>query len=149
MDEWLNYWFEWHMPWRENDVCHKRKVWTRWFGIPYHACNSRFFRLASAKNGNLVRMDSSTENLERLDYARVLLSAHFCENINQTLSIKIDGHVFRIKIMEEHPIMANEKRKPKMDGNTDEDSLFSGWSKDSIFSGPVNALEHGGSETGA
>ncbi|KAL8465983.1 hypothetical protein ACS0TY_035191 [Phlomoides rotata] len=38
MDEWLSYWFEWFRPWREEDVCHRRKIWTRWVGWSASTC---------------------------------------------------------------------------------------------------------------
>lgn len=34
MDEWCSYWMEWSRPWRESDVCQRRRVWTRWRGSP-------------------------------------------------------------------------------------------------------------------
>ncbi|KAL8466470.1 hypothetical protein ACS0TY_035523 [Phlomoides rotata] len=125
MDEWLSYWFEWHRPWKEKDVCHRRLVWTRWFGVPFHAWSTRFFNLASAFLGAFVKLDAASENKSRMDYARVLVSVPFPTEARQSFSVEIDGIPFRIKVEEEYPWIhdiSNEDHKTK---RADEESLWS------------------------
>ncbi|KAL8504197.1 hypothetical protein ACS0TY_022799 [Phlomoides rotata] len=77
LDEWISHWFEWCRPWMERDVCHRRKVWTRWYGVPAHAWTPRFFKLASVNVGSFVKMDAISESKRRLDVARILISVPF------------------------------------------------------------------------
>lgn len=70
-------------------MCHKRRVWTRWVGVPLHAWSDRFFRVACSKFVSFIKLDHTSENLERLDVARVLLSVSFLKEINEVLQVGI------------------------------------------------------------
>ncbi|KAL8473935.1 hypothetical protein ACS0TY_030694 [Phlomoides rotata] len=91
MEEWLKYWFVWHRLWREKDVCHRLKCWTRWIGVPLHAWNERFFKIASSKIGAFVRLDHRTKKRSRLDCARVLVYVPFMNYMNISFTVVIDG----------------------------------------------------------
>lgn len=100
-DEWIRYWFEWVRPWKPIDVCHKRLVWTRWVGVPLHAWSSSFFELVSRKLGSFVKLDERSRNKLRLDFARVLISVPYLDDVNQIISVKVDDRLFSVKILEE------------------------------------------------
>lgn len=101
MEEWVGHWLEWVRLWQEQDVCHRRRLWTRWIGVPLHAWCNRFLRLASSNIGTFIKLDTPTENRERLDIARVLVSVSFFNDINIVFQTRINGQVFKIKVMEE------------------------------------------------
>lgn len=62
MDEWFLHWFEWHQKWEPRDVCHKRLVWTWWYGVPLHAWSSRFFESYCYRVGSFVKLDEASKN---------------------------------------------------------------------------------------
>ncbi|KAL8551438.1 hypothetical protein ACS0TY_000508 [Phlomoides rotata] len=101
MNKWLSYWFEWFRPWREEDVCHQRKIWTRWVGVPIHAWNERFFKIASSKIGAYIQVDENTKERLRLDVARVMVSVPWMSDSNIIFTANIDGKPFKIKVTEE------------------------------------------------
>ncbi|KAL8545394.1 hypothetical protein ACS0TY_005528 [Phlomoides rotata] len=103
MDEWFSYWFEWVRLWKPTNVCHRQKIWTRWIGVPLHAWSARFFSLASAGIGAFVKMDDDAEKKTRMDFARIMLSVPYLNDINQTVRIQIDEKMYKIKVMEEYP----------------------------------------------
>ncbi|KAL8462221.1 hypothetical protein ACS0TY_033324 [Phlomoides rotata] len=103
MDEWFSYWFEWVRPWKPTNVCHRRKIWTRWIGVPLYAWIVRFFTLASAGIGALVKMDVDAGKKTRMDFAQIMLSVPYLSDINQIVRIKIDEKLYKIKVLEEYP----------------------------------------------
>ncbi|KAL8529901.1 hypothetical protein ACS0TY_007098 [Phlomoides rotata] len=146
MEEWFNHWFDWYRAWRPEDVCHCRKVWTRWIGVPLHAWNHRFFRLACTDMGAFVKLDGSTDKKENLEIARVLISVPYLTEINEVISTQIDGRIFKIKIIEEMPWELADDPTREEYGESDNDSEWSSESCRSLFLGPATATKRGGSE---
>ncbi|KAL8537033.1 hypothetical protein ACS0TY_012283 [Phlomoides rotata] len=148
LDEWISHWFVWCRPWMEKDVCHRRKVWTRWYGIPAQAWTPRFFKLVSANVGSFVKLDAISESKKRLDVARVLISVPFLNDVNQTFDVDIEGRIFRIRIVEEFDWSqdAIEVEKQGYQSGDEDDSYWSDESTDSFMQSLAYATEHGFSE---
>ncbi|KAL8542969.1 hypothetical protein ACS0TY_003738 [Phlomoides rotata] len=148
MDEWMSHWFIWYHPWSEKDVCQRRKVCTRWYGVPAHAWMTRFFKLASVKVGSFVKLDPITENKGRLDATRVLISVPFLHDVNQVFEADIEGTPFRIKIVEEFDWSQDSVVAGKEENQSGEndDSCWSEETSDSVLFSMENATEHGNSE---
>ncbi|KAL8525192.1 hypothetical protein ACS0TY_014712 [Phlomoides rotata] len=142
MGDWVNHWFEWVRNWQTSDVCHRRLVWTRWFGVPLHAWNPRFFRLAGLEIGNLIKVDDATEKRDIFDFARVLLSVPYRTDINRIVSANIDGQIFQIKVAEETLFDVNHM----VNYESEDSSLWSSEDFGSILSGPTIASVHGRSQ---
>lgn len=76
-------------------------MWTRWIGVPFQACNKCFFSLASARICRFIRMDIVTKNRLCLKNAKILLSVPFINDVNCSFMVRIDGNIFKIKVVEE------------------------------------------------
>lgn len=100
-DEWVSFWFEWVQPWKAKDVNSHREVWTNWCGIPIRAWSSTFFSLVCTQVRRFVRLDKETEDKKNLGVARVLVSATIMSHIDKTLNVRIDGEIFKIRVIEE------------------------------------------------
>ncbi|KAL8547986.1 hypothetical protein ACS0TY_007323 [Phlomoides rotata] len=148
LDEWITHWFEWCRPWREKDVCHRRKVWTRWYGVPAHAWTLRFFKLASVNVGSFVKLDAISEKKKRLDMARVLISAPYLNDVNQIFEVDIEGELFKIKIVGEFDWSqdAIDVEKKGYQIGDEDDSCWSDESTYSFMLSLANGTEHGFSE---
>lgn len=69
--------------------------------VPCHAWCPRFFKLASVGLGEFISMDVQSENQEKMDEARILLSIPFLSETNRVINVSIKGRVFKVKIVEE------------------------------------------------
>ncbi|KAL8533560.1 hypothetical protein ACS0TY_009819 [Phlomoides rotata] len=127
-DDWFSHWFEWHRPWRPTDVSHKRLVWTRWYGVPSHAWNSKFFETVCVSLGPLVNIDEFTMSRKRLDVARIMLSVPYLKEINQVFLLNIDGIKFSIRVVEEFDWPWEERSDDLED--VYEEGDFSQWSEE-------------------
>ncbi|KAL8475214.1 hypothetical protein ACS0TY_031578 [Phlomoides rotata] len=127
-DDWFLHWFEWHRPWRPTDVSKKRLVWTRWYGVPSHAWNSKFFETVCVSLGPLVKIDENTLSRKRLDVARIMLSVSYLKEINQVFKLNIDGTKFSIRVMEEFDWPLDESSDDLEDDSEEGDN--SQWSED-------------------
>ncbi|XP_057811397.1 uncharacterized protein LOC131025616 [Salvia miltiorrhiza] len=101
MDEWSEFWFQWKRKWNVVDVFQQRVVWTRWAGIPLHAWNTRFFELATAKFGRVLKMHEKTKEKEKLDVALIQISTGL-RSIDQVMECCINGARFTFRIEEIH-----------------------------------------------
>jgi hypothetical protein len=61
------------------------------YGIPLHAWGEATFRNLASKCGVFVEVDAATRNMERLDSARVKVTARLCEQIDFTIKLVIQG----------------------------------------------------------
>lgn len=98
-DEWTDVWFEWWRSWQPTDVCQKRKVWTRWRGVPLQAWSSRFFELGCLLFSRMEAMHGVTEKRIRLDEAYIKVSTGFA-SVDRFLTCRIDRALFTIKVEE-------------------------------------------------
>ncbi|XP_057803176.1 uncharacterized protein LOC131018474 [Salvia miltiorrhiza] len=101
MDEWSEFWFQWKRKWNVVDVFQQRVVWTRWVGIPLHAWNHRFFELATAKFGRVLKIHEKTKEKEKLDVALIQISTGL-RSIDQVTECCINGARFTFRIEEIH-----------------------------------------------
>jgi len=79
----------------------ERGVWLRIYGVPLHVWHIKFLEFISSSCGRLLKIDPCTTNLERLDFARILVSTECLDTINVVENIFIDDKHFSIKIVEE------------------------------------------------
>lgn len=135
-DEWGAYWFDWLRPWRDIDVNYNIVIWTRWVGIPLHVWSTRFFSMVSAKFGMFIRLDESSENKSRLDFARVLISTGL-NNLNEVFEVRIDGKSFTICVTEEVCSSYSMKEVREVNSGDDSDSQWSDEEQNS--DGPADA----------
>ncbi|XP_057808640.1 uncharacterized protein LOC131023113 [Salvia miltiorrhiza] len=99
LNEWTTFWFDWVRPWSYIDVNTQRSVWTKWFGVPLQAWNSRFFEILGAKIGMVLKIHDLTKSKDRLDFAMIQISTGLAP-INKTFVCKIDGAQFKIRVEE-------------------------------------------------
>lgn len=73
----------------------------RIYGVPLQAWNLDFFKLCVYDCGQLLKVDDSTLEKIRFDYARVLVSTSSLDLINSDAKVLVDGVLFYFKIVEE------------------------------------------------
>lgn len=79
----------------------ERGVWLQIYGVPLHVWHFKFFEFISSSCGRLLKIDPCTTNLERFDFARILLSTKCSDAINVVENILIDDKQYCIKFVEE------------------------------------------------
>lgn len=138
--------------WSEIDVNLNRLVWIRWFGIPQHAWNDRFFNLVCSKLGLFIRMEDPKYPRCNLEFAIVLLSTSFLSMIDKAWEVCIDGRCFKSRVTEE-PKWVNQEKKYDPENSEEESksqcseeendhnqSLHQSFSRENYFSdGPAAA----------
>ncbi|KAL8473192.1 hypothetical protein ACS0TY_030133 [Phlomoides rotata] len=132
----IAYWFESFRPWSEGDVDNRRVIWTRWFGVPMHAWNLKFFKLVSTKFGSLIRLDEGTINRRNLQSVRALIRTSRPEIPKEALSVSIDGRIFHIRIREESEDMEDEYAEwssEDVEDDYEDDSSLSMDSEDEVI----------------
>lgn len=139
---WFQYWFEWWRPWKPEDVCHWRRVWTRWIGVPLHVWNHRFFSFISFKVGNFIRFDPQSERMARGDVIRALFSVPYLEEINQSFQIRIDGIMYSMRVLEEIPCTSECKEIFEKEVGDDDGSDWSEGREAQCSFGPTEAVEY-------
>lgn len=74
----------------------------RVFGVPVHAWRKKTFSALSHSFGRLIKLDQATEDMTRLDVARIFIRTPILEAINKItiLQIKKREH-YRVRITEE------------------------------------------------
>ncbi|XP_058774727.1 uncharacterized protein LOC131648999 [Vicia villosa] len=97
----FNRWFSVVRAWESRDVSAARFIWCRIYGVPVHAWRKKVFSIISNSLGRLIKVDAPTENMERLDIARVLIRTPLLEFINKTKRVQINNEIFTIRITEE------------------------------------------------
>ncbi|GKU99946.1 hypothetical protein SLEP1_g12720 [Rubroshorea leprosula] len=99
--EWLGQWFEEIKPWKPTIVASERFAWIRCLGLPLHAWKPEFFQSFGSLWGTFVSLDDSTSGKIRLDAARFLIATPLSEFISKSLTIKINGVLYKVKFSEE------------------------------------------------
>jgi len=84
-----------------DDNVPERGVWLRIYGIPLHVWHIKFLEFISSSCGRILKIDPCTTNLERLDFARILVSTECLDTINAVENILIDDKHHIIKFVEE------------------------------------------------
>lgn len=108
-----------------------------------HVCDIRFFETFCFKVGTLIKLDESTINKERFDFARVLVSAPYLKDLNQIFQVNIDNTVFNIRVVEELEWTINEGTWEGDDEESENDDTRSQWSdegKKENSNGPAAAI---------
>ncbi|MCH83079.1 hypothetical protein A2U01_0003894, partial [Trifolium medium] len=101
--DWWNQWFFEISCWSSNLVTTGRRVWVRVFGVPPHAWGLDCFTKVVRPAGKFIKLDSQTENLVRLDVARVLIDQSTWSSIDFVQQIKVVEERFLVKVVEESP----------------------------------------------
>ncbi|GAU41532.1 hypothetical protein TSUD_140630 [Trifolium subterraneum] len=90
------------IPWsREADRSYVRGAWVRCYGIPVHAWNPIFFAELAETQGRLLKIEESTVNRERMDFASILIATSSVKEINVTIKVLIDNVMTDIHIIED------------------------------------------------
>lgn len=89
------------MNWRKDMVVRERGAWVRIYGVPLQAWNLDFFKLCVFDYGRLLKLDDSTLEKIRFDYARVLISTPSVDLVISDAKVMIDGAIYELKIVEE------------------------------------------------
>lgn len=97
----FNKWFSILRRWETRDVAGARYIWCRMYEIPVHAWRKRVFSTLISSIGSLIKIDSRTENMCRLDVARVLVRTPVLEFINRSKNILINEERYNIRITKE------------------------------------------------
>ncbi|KAL8552147.1 hypothetical protein ACS0TY_001001 [Phlomoides rotata] len=117
----LQEWFEFIRPWKEGDISNRRLVWTKWFGVPLHAWNPKFFNLASTKFGAIMKIDDETLFMNNLYFARILIRTPLHEIPKAPFPIAVDGKVFYIRVKEETEDFEDDGEDWSSDGSKSEE----------------------------
>ncbi|XP_057793137.1 uncharacterized protein LOC131009745 [Salvia miltiorrhiza] len=139
LDEWSKFWFEWIRPWSYVDVCSQRTVWTKWFGVPLQAWNSRFFETVGARMGMVLKMHEKTSAKDRLDVAWIQMSTGL-ETLNRVFDCRIAGAHFKIRIEEAGDMQAEESPHDLEDLSELETENVHEEEAVDAFDSPVNAM---------
>ncbi|GKV22646.1 hypothetical protein SLEP1_g32498 [Rubroshorea leprosula] len=99
--DWLGQWFEEIRPWSPSMVARERFTWIKCQGMPLNAWNHDNFMTVGCLFGKFISLDDSTSKKRRFDVARFLISTPLMEFISKTVTIKIKGILYKIRIMEE------------------------------------------------
>ena len=99
--EFFNSFFSSTIPWKKDCVKFERGAWIRLYGIRLQAWNDNFFRLCVFDFGRVMRVDLSTVDRDRLDYARILIATSSLDIIHSAIDVLIDEDLVNIKIVEE------------------------------------------------
>ncbi|GKV49441.1 hypothetical protein SLEP1_g56192 [Rubroshorea leprosula] len=99
--DWLGQWFEEIKPWKLTIVAAERFAWIRCAGLPLHAWKSEYFQSFGNLWGTFVSLDDSTSGKKHLNAARFLISTPMMEFISKSLTIKINGVLYKVKFSEE------------------------------------------------
>lgn len=94
-------WVDFIRPWNENDVSLRKRVWTRWYGVPLHAWTEKFFNLVATRFGPVIKIDKNTLNKSNLLFARVMIRTPLHKISRIPVKIMVDGTLFHIRIVEE------------------------------------------------
>ncbi|XP_058759957.1 uncharacterized protein LOC131633263 [Vicia villosa] len=100
-DSVLNQMFSVIRKWETRDVGGARYMWCRMIGVPIHAWRRNVFSILSNSIGRFIKLDPVTEDLQRLDVARVYVRTPYTDFINKMVNIQINNEHFRIRITEE------------------------------------------------
>ena len=82
-------------------VVYERGAWLRLYGVLLHVWNIHFLTLISSTYKRLLKVDSCTSNIERLQFARILITTNSFETINVMEELLVDDKTCKIKIVEE------------------------------------------------
>ncbi|KAK2420192.1 zinc finger CCCH domain-containing protein [Trifolium repens] len=93
--------FERLVPWSPLLTSNNRAIWIRCFGIPLHAWGTDLFRALAFKFGRFIEVDVSSKNMVRCDFARIRILTSEKRIIDSSLSVKVKGCLYEIRIVEE------------------------------------------------
>lgn len=99
--DYLEGWLSDIKPWKPEAVPRVRSVWLRVLGVPVHAWGEDFFRFLAELVGRYVETDVATSSKSRLDIGRILVTVSSPEAINKTVKVKVNEHVFLVRLVEE------------------------------------------------
>lgn len=101
----------------------------------------------SAQFGSFVKFDEKTELRQNPEIARVYVSTSSLSSINKIMSVKIDGKVFKIKVVEEIICECNSATVEESD---DESESQGGYEDDNVsVKNPAPATKKGSGSGGA
>ncbi|MCI19899.1 DUF4283 domain protein [Trifolium medium] len=78
-------------PWSPNQVCSRRRIWLRMFGVPLHAWGERTFKNISNRCGEFVCLDTETLNRSHFDMARVRIETALLGFIDFVIKLRFQA----------------------------------------------------------
>ncbi|GKV32990.1 hypothetical protein SLEP1_g41549 [Rubroshorea leprosula] len=99
--DWMGQWFKDIKPWNSSIVAKERFVWLRCQGVPVHAWGHNFFEAIGSVWGNFITLDDSTSKKQRFDIGRMLISTPVMDFISKSITARVNGEPYTIKVMEE------------------------------------------------
>ncbi|MCH81286.1 DUF4283 domain protein, partial [Trifolium medium] len=100
---WWNRWFLDISRWSPHLVPSGRRVWVRVFGVPPQAWGRDCFSKVVRPIGTFIKLDSQSENMLRLDVARVLIAQHSWSSVDFVQHIKVAEERFSVRVVDEIP----------------------------------------------
>lgn len=98
---WLDRWFyELHL-WTPRPRSEGRLAWLRVVGMPLHCWCGRGFREIGQNYGEVVAIDEYTKSKSHLSVGRLLVYSFSTTPINDQLSLRIDGRLFKLTVIED------------------------------------------------
>src|ERR1044072_5026898 len=98
---WLEEVFEEIYPWCPMYAPGFRIAWIRCEGIPINLWTKNCFAKLTMCFGDVVAIAECTSNFSRLDFARIQIRTSTKEPILQFMKVRLNGHVFSIRLVEE------------------------------------------------
>ncbi|GAB4841738.1 hypothetical protein Ancab_022460 [Ancistrocladus abbreviatus] len=132
-------------PWVYTKVSSARSVWLRYFGVPLQILDTPFFAKLTSLWVSFIQMDDYTRKKYKFVSARILVLMSDFTPIFDSVHVKVNGHTFPIKVVEELGGNSTwsdfDKLCTSLEGasgaSMDEDETFApGWSR-----GTVKAME--------
>ena len=100
-EEWLEGLFYDLTPWNPQSAPGFRVTWVRCTGLPLHLWRQECFEKMVLPLGDLIAVDTKTENFMNLEFSRLQIKTSELDTISHFRKIKINGVVYGIRIAEE------------------------------------------------
>ena len=97
--DWWKATFSKVVPWSPNLVATSRRVWVQLRGIPLHIWHENFFKRVGNLFGSFLDFDEKTASRKRLDVANILISTKKIWRIDEWVSLKVMGAVFKVWVV--------------------------------------------------
>ncbi|XP_029125646.1 uncharacterized protein LOC114915299 [Cajanus cajan] len=87
--------------WSPDVAVGNRMVWVRCYGVPLQTWGVEVFSKIVSIHGSFIKLDDDTSNFHRLDYARILIQSSDSKPIHFSDTMRVNGHIRRVSIIEE------------------------------------------------
>ncbi|KAJ4831883.1 hypothetical protein Tsubulata_051485 [Turnera subulata] len=98
--DWVKLWFSSLKPWQNGDQAKNRRCWLSIRGMPLQAWCSEFFQLMGSVFGQLIGVDSETEQRQCLEGARIEILTAQGGTIEKNMEVCVAGERCSVWVVE-------------------------------------------------